>query len=41
MGFPATGPPGNAIRHTTIYGPPWLAGLEVRRRYTYLVYPQQ
>jgi hypothetical protein len=39
MSFPATGPLGKATCHTTINGPPWLAGLGLRRWYTYLVYP--
>jgi hypothetical protein len=40
-GPPATGPPGEAMCLTTIYGPPGLAGLGLRRWYTHLVYPQQ
>jgi hypothetical protein len=41
MGFPAIGLPGKATHRTTIYVPPWLAGLGLHRWYTYLVYPQQ
>jgi hypothetical protein len=40
MGFQQLGRPvGNPPYHPD--GPPWLAGLGLRRWYTYLVYPQQ
>jgi hypothetical protein len=40
MGFQQLGRPvGNPPYHPD--GPPWLAGLGLRRWYTYVVYPQQ
>jgi hypothetical protein len=40
-GLQQLGRPVWRIRHTTPDGPPWLADSELRRWYTYLVYPQQ
>jgi hypothetical protein len=40
MGFQQLGRPvGNPPYHPD--GPPWFAGLGLRRWYTYLIYPQQ
>jgi hypothetical protein len=40
MGFQQLGRPVGYLPYH-LHGPSWLAGLGLRRRYTYLVYPQQ
>jgi hypothetical protein len=39
MGFQQLGRPVGYLPYH-LHGPPWLAGLGLRRWYTYLVYPQ-